>query len=58
MSFDSTRIRGDFPILNREIRPGVPVVYLDSTATAQKPVAVIEAINDLYRRNRFLGSGR
>jgi len=51
MGLDVTHIRGDFPILNREIRPGVPVVYLDSTATSQKPVAVIEAMDDFYRRS-------
>ena len=51
MGFDVTRIRADFPILNREKRPGVPVTYLDSTATSQKPIAVIEAMNDFYRRS-------
>ena len=51
MDFDVSRIRADFPILNREIRPGVPVVYLDSTATSQKPFAVIEAMNEFYRRS-------
>ena len=48
MDFDVSRIRADFPILNREIRPGVPVVYLDSTATSQKPFAVIEAMDEFY----------
>jgi len=43
--------RADFPILQREIRPGVPLVYLDSTATAQKPLAVIEAMDAYYRRS-------
>ena len=51
MSFNVNRIRADFPILNRETRPGVPVVYLDSTATAQKPTAVIEAMDAFYRRS-------
>lgn len=46
-----TRIRKDFPILNREVHSGVPLVYLDSTATAQKPSQVIEAINDYYRNH-------
>ena len=49
MALDVTRIRADFPILNRETGPGTTVVYLDSTATAQKPAAVIEAMNDFYR---------
>ncbi len=44
-------IRKDFPILARETRPGVRVAYLDSTATSQKPLAVIEAMNDFYRRS-------
>ena len=51
MSFDVTRIRADFPILNREVRAGVPVIYLDSTATSQKPVSVIEAMNAFYRQS-------
>jgi cysteine desulfurase/selenocysteine lyase len=46
---DSERIRADFPILQREVRPGVPLVYLDSTATSQKPKSVIEAIDRYYR---------
>ncbi|GAB4485847.1 MAG: cysteine desulfurase [Anaerolineales bacterium] len=51
MTFDIAKIRADFPILQREVRPGVPLVYLDSTATAQKPLSVIEAMNDYYRRS-------
>lgn len=43
--------RADFPILQREVRPGVPLVYLDSTATAQKPSAVIDAMDAYYRRS-------
>jgi cysteine desulfurase/selenocysteine lyase len=51
MSLDSARVRADFPILNREVRPGVKLVYLDSTATSQKPESVIEAMNSYYRRS-------
>lgn len=51
MGIDVSRIRADFPILSRETRPGVPVVYLDSTATAQKPAAVIEAMDAFYRQS-------
>jgi cysteine desulfurase/selenocysteine lyase len=51
MGFDVQRIRADFPTLSREIRPGVPVAYLDSTATSQKPAAVLEAMDDFYRRS-------
>lgn len=43
------KVRADFPILQREVRPGVKLVYLDSTATAQKPLAVIEAMDKYYR---------
>jgi cysteine desulfurase / selenocysteine lyase len=45
------QVRKDFPILRREISPGVPLVYLDSTATSQKPQAVIEAMDTYYRRS-------
>jgi len=51
MTFDVNRIRQDFPILNREVRPGVKVVYLDSTATSQKPESVIEAMDIFYRHS-------
>lgn len=51
MSFNIQRIRAEFPILGREIRPGVPLVYLDSTATSQKPLAVLEAMDGFYRRS-------
>jgi cysteine desulfurase / selenocysteine lyase len=50
-SFNVQKIRKDFPILDREVRPGVKVVYLDSTATSQKPESVIEAMNMFYRRS-------
>jgi len=51
MSLHVNEIRKDFPILQRETRDGVRVVYLDSTATSQKPTQVIEAMNDYYRRS-------
>lgn len=46
--FDVEAVRRDFPILEREFQ-GKPLVYLDSAATSQKPVAVIEAESDFYR---------
>jgi cysteine desulfurase/selenocysteine lyase len=49
LNYDS--IRGDFPILSREVHPGIPLVYLDSTATTQKPVAVLKAMDEFYRQN-------
>ena len=39
-------IRNYFPILNQEVN-GHPLVYLDSAATSQKPIQVIEAIRTL-----------
>ena len=42
-------IRTDFPILHTEAHPGVPLIYLDSAASSQKPTAVIEAMNQYYR---------
>jgi cysteine desulfurase/selenocysteine lyase len=44
MSFDAEKVRGDFPILAREVH-GKPLVYLDSAASAQKPKAVIQAMS-------------
>ena len=41
-------IRNDFPILSRQVH-GKPLVYLDSTASSQKPLAVIETMNEYYR---------
>ena len=45
--YDVERIRADFPILSREVY-GKPLVYLDSAASAQKPKAVIDAVNEVY----------
>jgi cysteine desulfurase/selenocysteine lyase len=46
-----TEVRKDFPILQRETAPAVSLVYLDSTATSQKPLAVLEAMDNYYRRS-------
>ncbi len=51
MPFDVLRVRQDFPVLGREVRPGVTLVYLDSTATSQKPRQVLEAMDTFYRRS-------
>ena len=45
---DVKSIREAFPILNQEVN-GHPLVYLDSAATSQKPVQVIEAVSNYYR---------
>ncbi|MCK6629553.1 MAG: cysteine desulfurase [Anaerolineae bacterium] len=46
--FDVQRIRQDFPILQQQVN-GKPLVYLDSTASSQKPLPVIEAMDTYYR---------
>jgi cysteine desulfurase/selenocysteine lyase len=51
MPLNPYEIRKDFPILQRKTHDSVPLVYLDSTATSQKPLAVIEAMNEYYRRS-------
>jgi cysteine desulfurase/selenocysteine lyase len=51
MAYDVDQVRQDFPILSREVAPGVRLVYLDSTATSQKPQAVIDAMNEFYQRS-------
>ena len=48
LTFDYRRVRTDFPILATEVR-GKPLTYLDSAATVQKPLAVIETIDRYYR---------
>src|SRR5262245_16155570 len=48
--FDLAKIRDDFPILHRKVH-GVPLVYLDNAATAQKPRAVIEALDRFYEHD-------
>ena len=47
---DPSCIRADFPILDREIN-GRPLVFLDSAASSQKPVQVIDAITRIYRNS-------
>ena len=46
MSLDISKIREDFPILNRTI-DGKPLVYLDSAATSQTPRCVVDSIVDM-----------
>jgi cysteine desulfurase/selenocysteine lyase len=48
-ALDVGQIRQDFPILSRSVRPGVQLIYLDSTATTQKPTAVIQAMDNYYQ---------
>jgi cysteine desulfurase/selenocysteine lyase len=51
MTYDVAVVRKDFPILDREVRPGVPLVYLDSAATSQKPARVLDAMRDHDERH-------
>jgi cysteine desulfurase/selenocysteine lyase len=48
MTYETARIRADFPILNEQVN-GKPVVFLDSAASSQKPEAVIRAMDEAYR---------
>jgi cysteine desulfurase/selenocysteine lyase len=48
-SLDVERLRADFPVLEREVRPDTPLVYLDNAATTHTPEPVLEAIADYYR---------
>jgi len=48
---DVEAIRKDFPILSRTVRNDKPLVYLDSGATSQKPVAVLDAEREFYERH-------
>ena len=45
---DIATVRNDFPILSRQVH-GKPFVYLDSTASSQKPASVLEAMNVYYQ---------
>lgn len=47
---DWAAIRADFPLLSREVH-GKPLIYLDSANTGQKPAAVIDTVDDFFRRH-------
>ncbi|GAA1712651.1 cysteine desulfurase [Fodinicola feengrottensis] len=51
LTLDVERIRADFPILQRTVRDGHQLVYLDSGATSQKPVQVLDAERSYYLRH-------
>ncbi len=48
MTFSVDKVRADFPVLSREVN-GLPLAYLDSAASAQKPSQVIDAEAEFYR---------
>jgi cysteine desulfurase/selenocysteine lyase len=48
VSFDVETVRADFPALKRTVRNGKPLIYLDSGATSQKPVSVLDAERSFY----------
>jgi cysteine desulfurase/selenocysteine lyase len=48
---DWQSVRADFPILSRELSGGFPLVYLDSANSSQKPVQVVQAIEDHYLKH-------
>lgn len=50
-SLDVARIKSDFPLLARTVRDDKPLVYLDSAATSQKPLSVLDAEREFYLRH-------
>ena len=46
-AYDLDRVRGDFPILGQQAR-GKEIAYLDNAASAQKPRAILDAVNRMY----------
>jgi len=49
---DVKKVKADFPILQREVHPGVPLVYLDSGATAVMPRQVLDAMREFEEQHR------
>ena len=50
MTLDVEAVRKDFPILSREVH-AVPLVYLDSANSSQKPQVVLDTVSDFYARH-------
>jgi cysteine desulfurase/selenocysteine lyase len=49
MSYDVERVRKDFPALERQVHGDRALVYLDNAATSQKPLVVLETLEEFYR---------
>ena len=49
-ALDVATVKRDFPILERKVN-SKRLVYLDSASSAQKPLAVLDAMDDSYRRH-------
>ena len=49
LPYDVAAVRTDFPIIQTEHSPGLPLVYLDNAASSQKPISVIDGMNAYYR---------
>ena len=49
--YDVDLVRKDFPILERRVHDGVPLVYLDSANTSQKPRQVLDALTEFYEQH-------
>lgn len=47
---DAKQLKADFPILDQEVNDE-PILYLDNAATTQKPVQVLDVINDYYQKD-------
>ncbi|HSK22742.1 MAG TPA: SufS family cysteine desulfurase [Egicoccus sp.] len=52
MTLDVQTLRKDFPVLAREVQPDTRLVYLDSAASSQTPLPVLEAMDHYYRWSR------
>ena len=48
---DVQKIRKDFPILSRKVHGKIPLVYFDNAATTQKPLQVLETLDNFYRHH-------
>lgn len=48
-TLDWAAVRSQFPIMERKVQGGIPLVYLDNAASSQKPAAVLEAMSRYYR---------